>query len=76
MQRAGGGSDVVVHTLAEPMGKTLGQPTVINNKPSASTHIGVDYAAKAKADGHVILTVDTATLAGNPSSRCRSPRHC
>lgn len=63
---AGGGSDVVARTLAEPMGKTLGQTIVINNKPGAATNIGADYAAKAKADGHVMLTADTATLAANP----------
>lgn len=64
---AGGGSDVVARTLAEPMGKALGQTLVINNKPGAATNIGADYVAKAKPDGHVILTADTATLAANPS---------
>ena len=63
---AGGGSDVVARTLAEPMAKTLGQSIVVNNKPGAATNIGADYAAKAKADGHVVLTADTATLAANP----------
>jgi tripartite-type tricarboxylate transporter receptor subunit TctC len=63
---AGGGSDVVARTLAEPMGKTLGQTIIVNNKPGAATNIGADYAAKAKADGHVMLTADTATLAANP----------
>jgi tripartite-type tricarboxylate transporter receptor subunit TctC len=63
---AGGGSDVVARTLAEPMGKLLGQTLVINNKPGAATNIGADYVAKAKADGHVMLTADTATLAANP----------
>ena len=63
----GGGSDVVARTLAEPMGKALGQTLVVNTKPGAATNIGADYVAKAKAGGHVILTADTATLAANPS---------
>jgi tripartite-type tricarboxylate transporter receptor subunit TctC len=63
---AGGGTDVVARTLAEAMGKTLGQTIVINNKPGAATNIGADYVAKSKADGHVLLTADTATLAANP----------
>lgn len=63
---AGGGSDVVARTLAEPMGKTVGQTLVINNKPGAATNIGADYVAKAKPDGYVMLTADTATLAANP----------
>lgn len=63
---AGGGADVVARTLAEAMGKSLGQTLIVNNKPGAATNIGADYAAKAKADGQVILTADTATLAANP----------
>ncbi len=63
---AGGGSDVVARTLAEPMGKALGQTIVINNKPGAATNIGADYVAKGKADGYLMLTADTATLAANP----------
>jgi tripartite-type tricarboxylate transporter receptor subunit TctC len=63
---AGGGTDVVARALAEQMGKTLGATIVINNKPGAATNIGADYAAKAKADGHVVLSADTATLAANP----------
>lgn len=70
---AGGGSDVVARTLAEPMGKTLGQTIVVNNKPGAATNIGADYVAKAKADGHVMLTADTATLAANPFLYAKLP---
>lgn len=62
---AGGGSDVVARVIASEMTKTLGQPIIINNKPGAGTNIGAAYAAKAKADGHVVLTADTATLAIN-----------
>ena len=64
---AGGGSDVVARILSLPMGKTLGQPIVINNKPGAATSIGADYAAKARPDGYVMLTGDTATMAANPA---------
>ncbi len=70
---AGGGSDVVARTLAEPMGKALGQTIIVNNKPGAATNIGADYVAKAKADGHVMLTADTATLAANPSLYAKLP---
>ena len=62
---AGGGSDVVARVIASEMTKTLGQPIIVNNKPGAGTNIGAAYAAKAKADGHVVLTADTATLATN-----------
>ena len=64
---AGGGSDVVARILSLPMSKTLGQPIIINNKPGAATNIGADYAARAKPDGYVMLTGDTATMAANPA---------
>lgn len=63
----GGGTDVVARTLSEAMSKTLGQPIVINNKPGAATNIGAEYVARAKADGYVVLSADTATLAANPA---------
>ncbi len=64
---AGGGSDVVARALTEPMGRAMGQPLIINNKPGAATNIGAEYAARAKADGYTVLTGDTATLAANPA---------
>lgn len=70
---AGGGSDVVARILAEPMGKTLGQNIIVNNKPGAATNIGADYVAKAKADGYTVLTADTATLAANPALYTKLP---
>jgi tripartite-type tricarboxylate transporter receptor subunit TctC len=62
---AGGGSDVVARVIASEMTKTLGQTIIINNKPGAGTNIGAAYAAKAKADGQLVLTADTATLSTN-----------
>mgnify|MGYP007026937960 CR=1 FL=1 len=38
-------------------------PADIINKPGAATNIGADYVAHAKADGYVIMSADTATLA-------------
>ena len=64
---AGGGSDVVARSLSDLMGKALGQPIIVSNKPGAGTNIGASYAAQAKADGYTLLTGDTATLAANPT---------
>jgi tripartite-type tricarboxylate transporter receptor subunit TctC len=63
---AGGGTDVLARVLAEAMGKTLGQTMVVNNRPGAATKIGAEYVARAKGDGYVLLSADTATLAANP----------
>ena len=62
----GGGTDTVARALAQTMGESLGQTLVINNKPGAATNIGSEYVARAKNDGYVIMSADTATLAANP----------
>src|SRR5688500_16260267 len=63
---AGGGSDIVARTVAEAMGKTLGRPIVINNKPGAATNIAAGYVANSKDYGNMMFTADFATLAANP----------
>lgn len=62
----GGGTDLVARVLGQTMSERLGQPVVINNKPGAATMIGADYVARAKPDGYVLMSADTATLAANP----------
>lgn len=62
----GGGTDIVARALGQAMSESLGQPFVISNKPGAATNIGADYTARAKPDGYVLMSADTATLAANP----------
>lgn len=61
----GGGTDVLARTVAEAMRQSLGQTIVIENKPGASTNIGAQQVAKAKADGYTIMSADNAVLAYN-----------
>lgn len=53
----GGTTDVVSRLVAAELGKALGQPVVVDNKPGAGTVIGVDIAAKAAPDGQTLVTV-------------------
>lgn len=53
----GGTTDVVSRLVATELGKSLGQPVTVDNKPGAGTVIGVDAAAKAAPDGHTLVTV-------------------
>lgn len=70
---AGGGSDVVARTLAEAMGRELGQTIVVSNKPGAATNIAADYVAKSRSAEQTLLTADFATLAANPWLYGRMP---
>ncbi len=64
---AGGGSDVIGRVVAAGLEKSLGQTIVVENKPGAATIIGATYVQQAQADGYVIGTADSGTLAFNPS---------
>ncbi len=70
---AGGGSDVVARTVAEPMGKALGRTIVVNNKTGAATNIAADYVAKSKDFGNMLFTADFATLAANHALFAKLP---
>jgi tripartite-type tricarboxylate transporter receptor subunit TctC len=45
----------------------IGQPVIVENKPSSSGNIGADYVARAAPDGHTLLITDTGTLASTPN---------
>ena len=62
---AGGGTDLTARLLAEQLGRTLGQPVVVENRTGASGMIGTDAAAKAKPDGYTLL-VASGEIAVNP----------
>lgn len=68
----GGGTDLVARTLGAEMGKELGQPVVVDNKPGAGTIIGTDAAAKSPADGYTIVMA-TFAHAVNPSLQAKLP---
>jgi tripartite-type tricarboxylate transporter receptor subunit TctC len=53
----GGLGDVMMRVLADEMGKGLGQPVIIENKPGAGAVLGYEFAARAPADGYTMLVV-------------------
>ncbi len=51
----GGASDLVARGIAKEMSDDLGQSVVIENRPSASSLVGTQLAAKAAPDGYTLL---------------------
>jgi tripartite-type tricarboxylate transporter receptor subunit TctC len=52
---AGSATDIVARTVAEAMGKSMGQAIVIENKVGAGGTIATAQVAKADADGYTVL---------------------
>jgi tripartite-type tricarboxylate transporter receptor subunit TctC len=51
----GGAVDGPMRLIAQELGKRLGQPVVVENKPGAGATIGSDVAAKSPPDGYTLL---------------------
>ncbi len=56
----GGFTDTMARAVGVPLGKALGQPTVIESKPGANGIIGADAVAKAAPDGYTLGVVIAA----------------
>lgn len=50
----GGFSDIVARLLAPPIGQSLGQTMVVENRPGAGGTVGADAIAKAAPDGYAL----------------------
>ncbi|MEJ8851097.1 tripartite tricarboxylate transporter substrate binding protein [Variovorax rhizosphaerae] len=64
---AGGSTDALARRLAEALGKSLGQPCIVENRPGAGGNIGMTAVARAAPDGHVIGIGANGPLAVNPA---------
>jgi tripartite-type tricarboxylate transporter receptor subunit TctC len=52
---AGGGVDTMARILAEKLPTVLGQPVVVENRPSVGAIVGSTFVAKSKPDGYTLL---------------------
>jgi len=52
---AGGPSDNAARMIADEMGKLLGQPMVVVNKPGSAGVIAAEATARAAPDGHTLM---------------------
>jgi tripartite-type tricarboxylate transporter receptor subunit TctC len=64
---AGGPPDVIARVVGDQMGARLGQPVVIENRPSAGATIGTRAVAGAPPDGHTLLFATTTSLSITPA---------
>lgn len=63
---AGGGADFVGRLIAPKLTETLGQQTIVENRPGGSATIGYEYGVRSAPDGYT-LTLITPSYSINPS---------
>jgi len=63
----GGAADYVARAMSEPLGKALGQPIVVENRPGAGSSIAAEMVAKSAADGYTILIASPSSVSVNPA---------
>jgi len=62
-------ADVQARLVGERASAELGQPVVIDNRPGATGQIGIEVAARSRADGHTLVVGQTGTFAVAPQTR-------
>lgn len=63
---AGGLVDALARVTGARVAKSMGQPVIVENRPGASSTIGMAACANAKPDGHTICPATADALSYNP----------
>jgi len=61
----GGAVDLVARVIGQALSERMKQPVIIENKPGASSNIGMETVAKAPADGYTLLMASNGIATNN-----------
>jgi tripartite-type tricarboxylate transporter receptor subunit TctC len=62
----GGAADFVSRAFQEPLGRALGQPIVVENRPGAGSSIAAEHVARSAPDGYTVLIASPSSILVNP----------
>lgn len=63
---AGSITDTVARIVSDHLGKSLGQPVIVENKAGANGLIGAGEAARAAPDGYTLMVTNSSSVTINP----------
>lgn len=69
----GGSADVVIRILQPLLGRSLGQPVVVENKPGGGGVAGTQDVLRSPADGYSLAVTTLSTIAANPAINPKTP---
>jgi tripartite-type tricarboxylate transporter receptor subunit TctC len=62
----GGAADIISRGISDPLGRALGQPLLVENKPGAGSSLAVEFVSKSPADGYTLLIASQSGMIVNP----------
>lgn len=63
---AGGPVDLLARAVGQKLHEAWGQPVVVETRAGAAGNIGIEYVARAAADGYTLLVMPTGNAVVNP----------
>lgn len=69
----GGSNDIVARLISRALQQSLGQPVIVENRPSTAAIIGSVLTAKAAPDGYTLMIGASGPIVINPATYSRLP---
>jgi tripartite-type tricarboxylate transporter receptor subunit TctC len=69
----GGATDVIARTIGAPLGVSLGQPVVVDNRPGSNGNLAAELAARSRPDGYTLMIGSDSLFAINPHLYAKMP---